>query len=84
MDRTIPPGIPGGEDAGAVVGVVGPDSMEHNRIVVSSKVRLVKTREGRNRDQHKAVQLDRTGDLVTGPAHVLVGQIGPSSAVRAR
>lgn len=83
MDRTIPPGIPAGEDAGAVVGVVGPDSMEHNRIVVSSKDSLAKRRVGRSRDQ--VVPLDRIGvpevDLVVVLA---AGRIVPSSAVRER
>ncbi len=38
MDRTIPPGIPGGEDAGAVVGVVGPDSMGRSNTTDSNRV----------------------------------------------
>jgi hypothetical protein len=37
VDRTIPPGTPEGEDAGAVVGVVGLDSTGRNSIMVSSR-----------------------------------------------
>ncbi len=37
MDRTIPPGTPAGEDAGAVVGVVGRVSMARRNTTVKIK-----------------------------------------------
>lgn len=85
MDRTIPPGIPAGEDAGAVVGVEDPDNTEHNRSKVSSKARLGRSPEDRIKD--RAARSARIGGRMTGPAAVQEGRIdpiGPNSAVRAR
>ena len=82
MDRIIPPGIPEGEDAGAVVGVVGPDNTEHNRSKASSKAKLAKNRDGRIKGR-AAPQSARTGGRITDPVGVPEGPTGPNSVVRA-
>jgi len=85
VDRTILPGIPAGEDAGAVVGV-DPDNTEHNRSKASSKAsskaKLAKNRDGRIKGR-AAPQSARTGGRITDPVGVPEGPTGPNSVVRA-
>ena len=81
MDRTILPGIPAGEDAGAVVGV-DPDNTEHNRSKASSKAKRAKNRDGRIKGR-AAPQSARTGGRITDPVGVPEGPTGPNSVVRA-
>lgn len=81
MDRTIPPGTPGGEDAGAVVGVVDPDSTGRN-----STRDISKANPGRTHNlASKAIAVPeaRTGVPVDARRD-REGRTGKSSAVRAR
>lgn len=80
MDRTIPPGIPEGEDAGAVVGVVAQDSRGRNS--TGSRVNPDSTRRADIRD--KVVLADRTGVPGADREHVLEARVARSSAGRAR
>lgn len=77
MDRTIPPGIPGGEDAGAVVGVVGLDSKGRNSIMANNKATLGHRRTA---DRAKADPEGRIGVREADLADVPVDRIAKSSA----
>lgn len=69
MDRTILPGIPAGEDVGAVVGVEGPDSKGRNNTTVKIRVNRDSTRKAGSRD--KAVLEGRTAATGADP------EVGP-------
>lgn len=81
MDRTIPPGIPGGEDAGADVGVVGPDSKGRN----STTVRVKGSQDSTHKVASKAkvAPEDRLGDTGAGREAGPGDRVGRSSVGRA-
>ena len=82
MDRTILPGIPAGEDAGAVVGVEGLDSRGLSSTADNSKANPVKTRKAghRARVEVREGRIGVTAGQVVGPA----ARLARSSADRER
>ncbi len=78
MDRTIPPGIPGGEDAGAVVGVVDPDSTGRSNIMDNSRAKPDQAHRVVSRAM--AAPADRTGVRVDGPAGLEARTVRSSAA----
>lgn len=77
MDRTIPPGAPEGEDAGAVVGVGAPDSTDRSSPTASNKANPDKARTRASRA--KAALAGRIAVAVPGRPDP-EGRIGISSA----
>jgi hypothetical protein len=76
VDRTLPPGIPEGEDAGIAVDVAAPDKTGRNNSMANSRGRRGST--GRAVITAKLVPRGRIGE-VGG-----LGQAVRSSVVRAR
>ena len=82
MDRTIPPGIPGGEDAGAVVGVVGLDNVGRNSPKGSNRANPGNKRKVDNRAKGKVAS--RIAAPAVVPGDVPAVRVGTSSAALGR